>query len=345
MNIYWFIGNYYLITRIVAPPVELRPDIVIENGFDYCKFPEDPNASEMIRSGTPVPFESVVMRPPVINDNTVTGENPIISVTGTQGPTTTVEALPTPSPTPLPENFGLDNLKVEITKPENYDEGNIHVVFVGIGFGEDENILEFEEFTEIMAVNFEGVKIDFAYLKSPVNMDFEHAGVSVRFKDSEEQRLLARKIRQTYPMDSMLIGINTDADLGTSYYHKFNNFGFAMISMGDPHAPRDATHEIGHQLGLEDGYMEYLDSGAFPNSELFYANSMPVSLHDALVDLGYTPPLYEVGTCEGRPLYSFYESNNNIMRDYEPTYDNSWGNLMFTPVQIQIMNNDVERRK
>jgi hypothetical protein len=72
---------------------------------------------------------------------------------------------------------------------------------------------------------------------------------------------------------------------------------------------------------------------------------MPDFLARSLDELGYIPPLYEAGTCNSKKIYTFYESSNNIMGNYNPQGPSSWGDSVFTPLQIQIMNDHVKQLK
>jgi hypothetical protein len=77
-----------------------------------------------------------------------------------------------------------------------------------------------------------------------------------------------------------------------------------MVTGSDPNSIMMASHETAHLLGLGDGYKAYYPDEYLPNSELFYLDAMPRILSDALKKVKTIPPLYEVGTCNGRKLYT-----------------------------------------
>jgi hypothetical protein len=96
---------------------------------------------------------------------------------------------------------------------------------------------------------------------------------------------------------------------------------------------------------MGDGYMRYYAPGELPDSELFYQDDMPRILSDALKKLGTVPPMYEAGTCNGKKLYQFYKSSNNIYGNYNPQGPNPWGDTFFTPLQIIEMNDYIAALK
>jgi len=54
--------------------------------------------------------------------------------------------------------------------------------------------------------------------------------------------------------------------------------------------------------------------------------------------------MYKMGTCNGRKVYTFYETKNNLYGNYSPQEPNSWGDSVFTPLQILIMNDFIARK-
>ena len=176
--------------------------------------------------------------------------------------------------------------------------------------------------------------------QSPLNINLEHADQAVDFSDPKDFADLMVKIQKVHPANSLVVAIDTSLYLGQA-----DGWKFAMVTGSDPNSVFMASHETAHLLGLGDGYKGFYPDGYLPDSELFYLDGMPRMLSDALPKLKSMPPLYEVGTCNGRKLYTFYERSNNVMSDYHPQGPNSWGDSFFTPLQIQIMNDYIAALK
>jgi len=309
--------------------------------YEYCVLQENPGRASQIQAGTPIPMEPVPLGPtptqvtatlaPVLPTEPVATE-PL----QTSESTTTFE----PSATQLVYNE-FDSWQVAVTDMGVFKESNFHVVVIGVGYaGRAQNEVELSEIISGLEVNFAGVRVDFAYVQSPLNLNLEHVDQVVDFSNPKDLESLLAKIRRVHPVDSVAVAIYTPLYLGTS-----DTKSFALLTGSDPNSLTIASHEIAHLLGLGDGYRDYYPDGFLPNSELFYLDGMPRILSDTLPKLESIPPMYEVGTCNGRKLYTFYERANNIMSDHNPQGPNSWGDSLFTPLQIEVMNNFIATRK
>ena len=301
--------------------------------FEYCVLQEDSGLANQINAGTPVPMQPVYLGPtPTVQVQT----EPQATDTPEPGPTPTFEPTAT-----QPVYDELNGWQVEVADMGGFKEDNFHMVIIGVGYTDEaQNEAKLREIISSLKVNFMEVTVDFAYVKSPLNLNLLHADQAVDFANSRDLGKLLAKIRDVYPVDSVLIAIETPSFLGTS-----DNRHFAVLTGSDPNSLNVASHETAHLLGLGDGYRAYYPERILPNSELFYLDSMPRILSDALAKLDSTPPMYEVGTCNGRKLYTFYERSNNRMSDYNPQGPNSWGDSLFTPLQIQVMNNFIATLK
>jgi hypothetical protein len=309
--------------------------------FEYCVLQENSGPANQILAGTPIPMEPVPLGStptqitatlaPVLPTESVATETP-----QTFEPTATFE----PSATqPVYNEF--DSWQIAVTDMGVFKESNFHIVVIGVGYADGvQNEAGLREIISGLEVNFARVRIDFAFVQSPLNLNLEHADQSVDFSNPKDLESLLAKIRKVHPVDGVAVAIDTPLFLGTS-----DAKYFAMLTGSDPNSLTIASHEISHLLGLGDGYRAYYPDGYLPNGELFYLDGMPRILSDALPKLGSIPPMYEVGTCNGRKLYTFYERAGNIMSDYNPQGPNSWGDSLFTPLQIEVMNNFIATRK
>ena len=304
-----------VVSNIVLPdPIDLGIQ------FEYCVLPSE-NIDLVAQSdaGTPVPYEPVPISTEVIAEQ----------------PTAEVQSTPIPLSTPIPTATSTpaisEDLNLKVVRAEGFLENNFHLVLVGVGYDEN-NGREMQKIIDSLNEDFVGINVDFAYVDSSLDLDFKHIQQQVVFSNVLDQKALFKAIKRVYPVDGLVMAICTPLFLGTSHGNA------AMLTANDPSSLRIAVHEIGHQLGLDDGYQAFYEGDRVPSTELFYLDKIPERLVTALNKLDKMPPMYKVGTCDGKSVYSFYESGNNVMRDYAPTTANSWGASTFTPLQIVLMN-------
>jgi hypothetical protein len=313
----WADASVKLLVTLPTPIIDGQP-------FEYCILKEDAGLWNKQRAGTPVPMDPVFLGPTPTEVAAKETPYPI-------GPTPTLEPTATQ---PVYDEIG--DWQVEVINIGKFKQNNFHLVVIGVGYTKGENESKLRTIISQLEANFKGVRVDFAYVRSPLNLNLKHIETWVNFSNGEDFGKLMAKIKKVYPVDSVVISIDTPSGIGTS-----DAWHWAMVTGTDPPSILWASHEIGHLLGLGDGYKAYYPERFIPNSELFYLDEMPRILSDALSKLKSIPPIYEVGTCNGRKLYTFYERSNNIMSDYNPQGPNSWGDSLFTPLQIQVMNNFV----
>ncbi|KKT49594.1 MAG: hypothetical protein UW41_C0004G0015 [Candidatus Collierbacteria bacterium GW2011_GWC2_44_18] len=294
--------------------------------FDHCKLPENSSGQEQVKAGTPVPVT------PVVNgadwsDPTAT---PSIAIPNE----TMATAVNVPMATTTPS---MEGIRLQAVITDDFNGDNYHVVIVGVGYSEEEIATEFVSIIGGLKSNFRDVKVDFTYILQPVDVSFDSQGPRITFTRDEDRLILTERIKAIYPADSIVVAVKTNLIAGSSYNHE----NILILTTNNPGAVFIATHEIAHQLGLGDGYKTFYFPRELPNSELFYLDEMPDYLVQALNERGVTPPMYIAGTCNGRVLYTFYETKNNIMGNYAPEGRNPWGESWFTPIQLQIMNDKI----
>lgn len=312
-----------LVKLAVTPTVTFPTPIVNREPFEYCQLGQTAGLAEKAQAGTPIPSQPVELgtipteaqnRPEDINK-------------------------PTSEPTTQPTS-GLESWQVETVDIGNFRNNNFHLVTIGVGFTEEENRVELTKLISELQIVFAKVKIDFAYVKKPLLVDLGHIDQKVDFTNSNDYEKLLAKIRQVHPADGFILGLKTPLLLGTAVSGRRR---YTIFTASDPiFGLYLEIHELGHILNLGDGYKRYYPPGYLPNSELFYLDGMPWYLSNAIGKLESIPPLYEMGTCNGRKIYTFYETSNNIMGQYNPQTPNPWGNSIFTPLQIQIMNDFIQ---
>lgn len=327
-------GLWRYVERSQNTTISSLPTPRVEEGtvsFEYCVVNEQTSPAKRDYVGTPMPQEVVQINTTVPEEQPTIENVVIVPVTQTEVPTAVFTETPAFKP-----DLG------QIVQVGAYSESNYHVVFVGMGYPieETQQILT----STILEVygNFAEVQVDFAYAKNPILASL--SGVSVAAQLSEkDSKTLIRKVREMAPADILVIVVNTDRDLGVTRLG-MDGMNYIVLTGQRWDTWYAVTHEIAHGLGLNDGYNDYLED-QIPGSELFFADEMPKYLSRAIDELGYTPPVYEVGTCKGRKLFRFWPQQGNIMSSYAPQGPFPWGSNVFTPLQVVIMNNYVDSLK
>jgi hypothetical protein len=319
----------------VRPVVTLPTPIIDPKPFEFCALSKTADPWTAARAGTRVPMVPVVL-----------GVTPTVEPTITVGPGTSHQNSPI-GPTPTFESTAtqpvydeLGSWQVEAVDMGNFKVTNFHIVVVGVGYTDTENEPYLKSLVSQIEVNFTKVHVDFAYVKSPLMMNLKHVATAVEFSNNADLSTLMNKIRKVHPIDSIVIAVKTALDLGNSDLQYY-----AIATGNGPDTAIWTSHEIAHLLGLGDGYKAYYSPKALPGTELFYIDEMPRLLSDALTKLGKAPPMYEVGDCNGRKVYQFYEYENNLMAGNTPVKANSWGDTLFTPLQIIEMNDYIAALK
>ncbi len=308
-----------------ALTVKLQTSKVNEAGlWDYCSANEYTRDSSKERLGTPVPSYPVTIGP----------SQPLFQLSEsmrTQGDLET----PIPSPTEMQTDFsGIRESHVQVTEFKNT---NLHFVFIGDGFPtEKENESNLYNLITQVETRFSGVNVDFAYVPQPISLALEHTDSAAKFNEKDLTALFL-KLQKVSRIDRLFILVNSPIPLASSNgYVSFMSTGlFASNTM--------AIHEMGHQIGMADEYQDAYNAAAFPSSELFYLDQkLPDNLVKALNELGYSPPIYLMGNCNGRNLYSFYDTKYNVYGDYTVQPMFNWDYVYFTPLQKILMNDFIK---
>lgn len=280
--------------------------------YEYCK-QIDNTASDLVkfREGLNVPFQPLKLEEKVLKFEIV--KSKIV--------------------------YDFDN-PIKVINVGSFDPKNAHLVYIGVNYSEAENEKALNTLISKILPNFKGINVDFAYVNLPAKLEFNHIEQEIVYSNPNDETELIQKIKKVYPVDYLVIAVNTNVALGAPENKS------AIFSSGRSDSDFIETHEIGHLFGLYDGYETYYKPGTIPNTELFYIDSIPYFVNEELKKLPETPPLYLMGTCLGKPVYTFYDPNNNIMGDYDfDPSDRSWGDTAFTPLQIQIMNDYILSHK
>jgi hypothetical protein len=340
--LYWDSSNiskiisYDLNNRSVQPPALPTAIPLTGTPFDYCVVNKDTGLSYQANAGTPVAASPVPFNTPVPETLETVSATTLAEQSAQSAEATTL-------PSPTENTTSILTFNPDVVNVDQFKADNFHVIFIGVGFDKETNQEILENTIKEVQLGFSGIRIDFAYVKNPLTIKLSHVAQMADFDNIIDFITLTAKIKSVHPTDGIILLLNTDEYIGDTGINS-SGTDYAFVSGNDPYVIFSTTHEIGHQLGLGDGYNQYL-ADQIPNSELFYADSMPDFLARSLDELGYIPPLYEAGTCNSKKIYTFYESSNNIMGNYNPQGPSSWGDSVFTPLQIQIMNDHVKQLK
>ncbi len=230
----------------------------------------------------------------------------------------------------------LDQVKTmdfEIVGGEKFSKDRFAVVFVPVGFDGQSIDRTVSDLTKGIKNNFGNVSLDFGYVDRSVPIGINLLEYSANFVNWDEY--FAFKDRVDSRVDNAIIVFVINSDKGFASASEYE----ITISANTRDIDLVVTHEMGHIFGLDDGYNAFKGPENLPNNELWYADEKPEALQNALNNLSETPPVFQVGSCNGKSVYSYYDPDYNIMWS-EYGRRSPWGSI-FTPVQQEIMNQTI----
>ena len=290
-----------------------------ETSFDYCRITENSDRVDHFSSGEQISLETLFESNVDVNSHWIIGPN-------------------------------------QIVHPN--ERAAYEILIVPIGFGDR---FKFDkESNEIMMRMldtleraFDGVDISFSYLKASIPIGFQYFDRHVQFSNIQEANILLESINHTYPVNSLAFMLYTPNFVGTlQNYPIFSCSGVRDTVSGKVIAiPYLPIHEIGHGLGLGDGYERFFQQGDYygiNGSELFTSlHLLYPNILEAYKEV--RPPIVNTGnTCNGEPVYTFYSEDYDIMDRFydleELTALLEEGRNPFNPFQIEIMNDFIRRQ-
>lgn len=182
---------------------------------------------------------------------------------------------------------------------------------------------------------YEGLPIEFSYLARTNGVDVLRLErfATVDYKQAEELRTQLRKVM---PVHSIVFALNTTEYVGSALTTK----QIATFAAENELSDYIAIHEIGHSLGLGDGYQRFYgkelkDNGI--NTELFTdIRYLPAEVQQAYKKI--KPHIKQVGVCRGKDVFAFV--GPNIMGAEEPfsiTEEHLRSGKLFTPLQREVI--------
>lgn len=200
------------------------------------------------------------------------------------------------------------------------------VIFIPVGFDGSSADAIFTQLTKDIGINFGDVNLGINRVQESVPIGVNLLQYSANFVNWNEYYALRERIEPQFPHAITVFVVNTDQSFGAA------GDNFILISRDMAQNLNVSSHEFAHTLKLEDGYKEYKKPSTLPNTELWYADSQPSALQTAVAALDDEPPVFQVGTCGEKPVYTYYNPKKNIMWD---TSIENWEG--FTPIQKLIM--------
>lgn len=235
----------------------------------------------------------------------------------------------------------LKTMAFYLNLPRGRDASHALVVLVPVGFENSAIPGVMDPLLAKLYTNFAGVNIDAGYIDRSIPIGINHLERNAGFVNWDEFYAFRDHAKDLLKENPFLVFIvNTDVYMGVGFE------GGSIQAAFNENVDYLLTHETGHAFGLDDGYQDYYKPEELPNGELWYSDAQSETLKKAVAETGQTPLTYQVGTCNGRVLYTYYDPSYNIMADFYdkkqvPDNNTPWGSV-FTPIQIHIMNNTIQ---
>ena len=213
------------------------------------------------------------------------------------------------------------------------------ILLVPVGYNEPNELdRSLGYLASILTDAFRGVNVEFSYLDISMPIGIERIGRWVSVINENELKELKDIIKKSYPVDGIVLALNNSELMGAGgNYPVFSGETGETLYL--------AIHEVGHHLGLGDGYKRYYDPEELTGSELFlFRDQLNYWTNEAHNKV--KPPIKFTGNyCVCLPVYTFY-GDVNIMNKY---YSNQEvlqllknGESPFNPLQIEIMNGKIK---
>ncbi len=227
----------------------------------------------------------------------------------------------------------VKTMDFNIVGQENFSENNFAIIFAPVGFSEGAADKTISELTKGIKANFGDVNLDFGYIDRSIPIGINLLQYSANFLNWDEFYAFKERIDSRADHAVIVFVINSNEAFASAYDYEIT------ISANTANIDLVVSHEMGHIFGLDDGYPAYRNPESLPNNELWFADDQPDILKAAVAKVE-NPPVYQVGSCNGRPLFSYYNPSYNIMWSEMHHFGQPWGSI-FTPVQSEMINLNV----
>lgn len=229
--------------------------------------------------------------------------------------------------------------RIHIFGEGNFAQKYLRVVLVPIGYAHQKLSSEMEQLVTVARAAFAGVpELSFAYVYPAYNMSFFHVERLVILDGPMYYQLMTGPFVSLAQADGVIFILNTKeyvASAGRDAEHR----PWAVASGKDGFSRYSLIHEIGHMLGLGDGYSRYYRSAELPGTELFYGQGRwPPYIGEIYTSLAEPPAVVYAGRCGQESIYRFHGSSQTVMAA-DPTLDNEFNaSGAFSEIQKRVMN-------
>lgn len=229
--------------------------------------------------------------------------------------------------------FGLNKENIRFPAANGYK-----ILLVPVGYTEPNELdKSLGYLANILTGAYKGVDVEFSYLDTSMPIGIEKTGRWASVTDENELKELKEIIKHFYPVDGIVLVLNNNQYLGAGGdYPVFSGETFGALYL--------AIHEVGHHLGLGDGYRRYYNPEELNGSELFLFLDRLEPRVKSAQKVVKSPIKFTGNYCVCLPIYTFY-GYDNIMNKY---YRNQEIFQMlkneespFNPLQIEIMNRKI----
>ncbi|MDP3990294.1 MAG: M64 family metallopeptidase [archaeon] len=237
------------------------------------------------------------------------------------------------SDTEMIKYMGLGKENIRFPAKEGYN-----ILLIPVGYEEPNELDQSMGYlADVLTDAFKKVEVNFSYLDVSMPIGIEKIDRWASLTNKDEANELKEIIKQFYPVDGLVIVLNHDQYLASGGdYPVFSGENSSGLYL--------AIHEVGHHLGLGDGYNRYYSPEELKGSELFlFSDKLEPRVKWAQTIV--RPPIKFTGNyCICLPVYTFY-GDDNIMNKYQSNrailrlLKND--EPIFNPLQIEIMNRKV----
>lgn len=314
-------------TAIALPPADLKGTI-----HDYCK-PITENSAPVAQAiaGTPVPVQEVSLPTPA-------------PITEEQKP---------PAITKI-EDINMTRSQI-LTAGRIPDPNSFQAVIALVGYEEKNLAPKIQETNKYLSQIFKDVDVEFSFLNHPMFLSLNRVDHYVDFGDEKESWALSAKINRVFNFHQLIYLINTGEYLGTSRSYSDRRFNFFIASGEGIWSKYLVGHEMGHALGLSDGYKADNMQRAIPSEELFTKVEELPEVARKAYSVEEPKIVFTGGVCtindRPHPIYTFNHTSEeevNLMKNSPKNNDEIEQVLredgqVFDDVQINMMNQNVRK--
>jgi hypothetical protein len=197
----------------------------------------------------------------------------------------------------------------DILTYDKHGSNKYQFLFVPVGFTPKEGKEVIQEIILKITPAFNDIPIRFLFSSKSLPLQIDYLDRTAFFGDGYKK--IFKELEKVMPINGIGAVLNSNEYFGLG--------GDKILFSGrNENALVLATHEIGHHLGLNDGYERYYNPDSMNGTELFTAISK-LNPQMRYAARKYGPPIFKTGNhYDGKAIYKFYEKS--IMGDATWSY-------------------------